>query len=64
VNWVRKTADGKWFWPGFGENSRVLQRVFERGAGTIDAEKTAIGYMPKDDDIDFNGLEEEEIARA
>ena len=43
---------------------RVLQRVFERGAGTIDAEKTAIGYMPKDDDIDFNGFEEEEFARA
>ena len=59
VNWFRKTADGKWLWPGFGENSRVLKWVFERCAGTIDAKKTAIGYMPKVHDIDLNGLEKE-----
>ena len=47
VNWFRKTTDGKWLWPGFGENSRVLKWVFERCAGTIDAEETAIGFMPK-----------------
>ncbi|MGH9054295.1 MAG: phosphoenolpyruvate carboxykinase domain-containing protein, partial [Acidimicrobiales bacterium] len=46
VNWFRKGADGKFLWPGFGDNSRVLEWVFERCAGRGDAVKTAIGYLP------------------
>ncbi|MDD2534904.1 MAG: phosphoenolpyruvate carboxykinase (GTP) [Eubacteriales bacterium] len=57
VNWFRKDDDGKWLWPGFGENSRVLKWVVERVSGTGAAAKTAIGYMPTEDAIDTNGLD-------
>jgi len=57
VNWFRKTADGKWLWPGYGENSRVLKWVFERAAGKGKAKETAIGYMPTEDAIDTTGLD-------
>lgn len=56
VNWFRKDADGKWLWPGFGENSRVLKWIVERTAGEGKAKKTPIGYMPTDDAIDVQGL--------
>ncbi len=56
VNWFRKTADGKWLWPGYGENSRVLKWVFERCNGEGKAVETPIGYMPVHDAIDINGL--------
>ena len=56
VNWFRKTADGKWLWPGYGENSRVLKWVFERVSGKGQAQETAIGYMPTMDAIDTTGL--------
>jgi len=56
VNWFRKTADGKWLWPGYGENSRVLKWVFERCAGSGKAKETEIGYMPTEDAIDTTGL--------
>ena len=46
VNWFRKSADGRWLWPGFGENTRVLEWVFERTAGRGEAVETAIGYVP------------------
>jgi phosphoenolpyruvate carboxykinase (GTP) len=64
VNWFRKNEAGKFMWPGFGENSRVLKWVFERCAGTADAISTAIGNMPTLDGIDFNGLDmaDEDIA--
>ena len=64
VNWFRKNEAGKFMWPGFGENSRVLKWVFERCAGTADAIETAIGNMPTLDGIDFDGLDmtEEDIA--
>jgi phosphoenolpyruvate carboxykinase (GTP) len=52
VNWFRKTAEGKWLWPGYGENSRVLKWVFERCAGTAKYQDTAIGIMPTIDAID------------
>jgi len=58
VNWFRKTDDGRWLWPGYGENSRVLKWVFERCAGTTAAEKTALGYMPGVDAIDCTGLKD------
>ncbi|HBE76333.1 MAG TPA: phosphoenolpyruvate carboxykinase (GTP) [Firmicutes bacterium] len=56
VNWFRKTADGRWLWPGYGENSRILKWVFERVAGEGKAMETAIGYMPTIDAIDRSGL--------
>jgi len=56
VNWFRKTADGKWLWPGYGENSRVLKWVFERCNGEGKAVETEIGFMPTVDAIDRTGL--------
>jgi phosphoenolpyruvate carboxykinase (GTP) len=56
VNWFRKAADGRWLWPGYGENSRVLEWVFERVAGRADARDTAIGSVPTLDAIDVDGL--------
>jgi len=56
VNWFRKGADGKFLWPEFGENSRVLEWVFKRLNGKAGAAKTPIGYVPTADDIDLNGL--------
>jgi phosphoenolpyruvate carboxykinase (GTP) len=46
VNWFRKTKEGRWLWPGYGENSRVLKWIFERCDGTGDAIETSIGLMP------------------
>jgi phosphoenolpyruvate carboxykinase (GTP) len=57
VNWFRKTDDGKWLWPGFGENSRVLKWMCERIDGKAGAVDTAIGKMPKAEDIDITGLD-------
>jgi phosphoenolpyruvate carboxykinase (GTP) len=56
VNWFRKTSDGKWLWPGYGENSRVLKWIFERVTGEGKAMETSIGYMPAMDGIDRSGL--------
>jgi phosphoenolpyruvate carboxykinase (GTP) len=57
VNWFRRDDNGRFLWPGYGENSRVLKWVFERVAGTADADETAIGYLPAQDDLDTEGLE-------
>jgi phosphoenolpyruvate carboxykinase (GTP) len=59
VNWFRKDEDGKFLWPGFGENSRVLAWAFERVAGRADAVETAIGLVPPvgDGGIDTSGLD-------
>ena len=56
VNWFRKNEAGKFVWPGFGENSRVLKWVFDRCEGTADAIETPIGNLPTLDAIDFSGL--------
>ena len=56
VNWFRKTDNGKWLWPGFGENARVLKWMCERVEGKVSAHKTPIGLMPKKEDFDTNGL--------
>jgi phosphoenolpyruvate carboxykinase (GTP) len=56
VNWFRKSADGRWLWPGYGENSRVLEWVFERCAGRGEAVETAIGYLPAAGAIPTDGL--------
>jgi phosphoenolpyruvate carboxykinase (GTP) len=56
VNWFRKGTDGRWLWPGYGENSRVLEWVFERSAGRGDAVETPIGWVPTTSAIDIEGL--------
>jgi phosphoenolpyruvate carboxykinase (GTP) len=57
VNWFRKDDHGKFLWPGYGDNSRVLKWVLERVAGTGDAVDTPIGYVPSLDAIDRSGLD-------
>jgi phosphoenolpyruvate carboxykinase (GTP) len=57
VNWFRRDEDGRFLWPGYGENSRVLKWVFDRVDGKGSAQKTSIGYLPTPEDIDTNGLE-------
>ena len=57
VNWFRKDKNGKWLWPGYGENSRVLKWICERVSGEGKAVETPIGYMPTPDAIDTNGLD-------
>jgi phosphoenolpyruvate carboxykinase (GTP) len=57
VNWFRKGDDGRWLWPGYGENSRVLEWVFERSAGRGDAVETAIGFVPTSTAINVEGLD-------
>jgi phosphoenolpyruvate carboxykinase (GTP) len=57
VNWFRKDANGKWLWPGYGENSRVLEWVFERVAGRGESVETPIGWVPAPGAIDIEGLE-------
>ncbi len=56
VNWFRKDEDGKWLWPGFGENSRVLKWIVERIEGTADGVETPIGTLPSADALDLTGL--------
>ena len=57
VNWFRKTPEGQWLWPGYGDNARVLKWVFERCEGKGDAVETQIGYLPTVDAIDITGTD-------
>jgi phosphoenolpyruvate carboxykinase (GTP) len=57
VNWFRRGEDGRFLWPGFGENSRVLKWAVERIEGTAAATETAIGYVPTADALDLAGLD-------
>jgi len=57
VNWFRRDEDGRFLWPGYGENSRVLKWVFERVNGSVDAVKTPIGLLPAAGSLDLNGLD-------
>jgi phosphoenolpyruvate carboxykinase (GTP) len=57
VNWFRRGEDGRFLWPGFGENSRVLKWMIDRIEGTAAAEETPIGYVPTPDQLDLDGLE-------
>ena len=56
VNWFRRDDSGRFLWPGYGENSRVLKWVFERVSGTGKAVETSIGMLPADGQIDTSGL--------
>jgi phosphoenolpyruvate carboxykinase (GTP) len=66
VNWFRKDDDGKFLWPGFGENSRVLAWIFRRCEGKAGAVETAIGLVPPQGEggIDLTGLEISDDAMA
>jgi phosphoenolpyruvate carboxykinase (GTP) len=66
VNWFRRGTDGRFLWPGFGENSRVLKWVVERIAGTAGAVETPVGYVPTAADLDLTGLStpEADVAEA
>ena len=57
VNWFRKGDDGRWLWPGYGENSRVLEWVFERTAGRGEALETPIGFVPTAQALNVEGLD-------
>ena len=59
VNWFRLDKDGNFMWPGFGDNFRVLEWIIKRCEGTVDAVETAIGYIPKAEDINLEGLDYE-----
>jgi phosphoenolpyruvate carboxykinase (GTP) len=57
VNWFRKDAKGKWLWPGYGENSRVLKWIVDRIEGRATGTKTAIGVLPAAGELDVDGLD-------
>ena len=64
VNWFRRSDDGRFLWPGFGENSRVLAWVFDRVNGGGDAVESPIGWLPAPGAIDVTGLDISEADMA
>jgi phosphoenolpyruvate carboxykinase (GTP) len=56
VNWFRQDKRGKFLWPGYGENLRVLEWIIDRCNGRVDAVETPIGYLPKAKDLNMTGL--------
>jgi phosphoenolpyruvate carboxykinase (GTP) len=59
VNWFKKDEEGNFLWPGFGDNMRVLDWIIKRCDGEVEADETAIGYLPKKGDINVTGIEDE-----
>jgi len=57
VNWFRKSEDGTWMWPGFGQNMRPLKWVVERCRGRVSAAESSIGWLPRYEDIELRGLD-------
>jgi phosphoenolpyruvate carboxykinase (GTP) len=57
VNWFRRDPDGRFLWPGFGENLRVLRWIIDRCEERVDADETPIGFLPRPGDIDLSGVD-------
>ena len=57
VNWFRQDDSGRFLWPGFGENLRVLRWIIDRSKGSVDANETPIGFLPNAEDVDMTGLD-------
>ena len=58
VNWFRKSQDGKWLWPGYGDNMRVLKWMLDRCEGRAAAKETVLGFTPKEGELDVRGLKD------
>jgi len=56
VNWFRKGADGKFLWPGYGENMRALKWILDRAHNRVGAQETVVGYVPRMEDLNTTGL--------
>jgi len=57
VNWFRKSEEGQYLWPGYGQNMRVLKWIIDRCAGRAGALETPIGYTPRRSDLDLRGID-------
>ena len=64
VNWFRKGQDGKFLWPGYGDNMRVLKWMLDRCEGKVGANETALGSTPREGDLDVRGLEHADVSGA
>ena len=64
MNWFRKGEDGRFLWPGFGENSRVLKWIHQRCAEKVSGRETPIGILPKPGELDLDGLDLDDASIA
>jgi phosphoenolpyruvate carboxykinase (GTP) len=64
VNWFRKSQDGKWLWPGYGENMRVLKWMLDRCDGRAAGRETPLGITPADGELDVRGLPDADVPAA
>ena len=64
VNWFRKAQDGKWLWPGYGENMRVLKWMLDRCTGRAQGHQSLLGITPGEGELDLRGLEDADVAAA